>query len=207
MERVRKAASQEIELYEKEIYPVQDRILSLIKGREDFYLNGEKALARFYFQHRLSEGLDFFLRVNKLDSIDTLRSVKRADVYARDLAGLLAHQFDVVNPWDDEAYERLLTINTLGISGFVLMQEEIPAEELTAFIDTLKSTAELEVKKIESQVEREIEEIIIMNLWDFPAELRSINPFSIPVLRRRLKRMALPQRKALERRLALADAK
>ncbi|MCD6311536.1 MAG: nucleotidyl transferase AbiEii/AbiGii toxin family protein, partial [Elusimicrobia bacterium] len=39
----------------------QDRVLKLLSGKaDDFYLAGGTSLAKFYFQHRLSDDLDFF---------------------------------------------------------------------------------------------------------------------------------------------------
>ena len=34
-------------------------------------------------------------------------------------------------------------------------------------------------------------------LWDFPRERRTINKYSVPILRRRLKKLPLPERMAL----------
>ena len=42
---------------------VQDKVLSLLAEKiDDFYLGGGTALAKFYFQHRTSDDLDFFTR-------------------------------------------------------------------------------------------------------------------------------------------------
>ncbi len=38
-------------------------------------------------------------------------------------------------------------------------------------------------------------------LWDFPRERRTINEYSIPVLRQRLKKLPLPEKMALEKAL------
>jgi len=59
---LKKATFDEVELYQKIIYPAQDRILRAV-GEEfgdAFYLTGGTALSRFYFGHRLSEDLDLF---------------------------------------------------------------------------------------------------------------------------------------------------
>lgn len=48
--------------YEDIIYPLQDKIFSVIeKSRTPFYLTGGTALSRFYFNHRYSDDLDFFV--------------------------------------------------------------------------------------------------------------------------------------------------
>ena len=99
------------------------------------------------------------------------------------------------------AYEQLLTINTQGISGMALLTQPIAEQELMTFIDVLKKETENEVKKKERIAMNEIEQIIAMNLWDFPREFRTINPQSIPVLKRRLHKLPFPKRNVLERLL------
>lgn len=48
--------------YFNKLYPFQDEILQIIAEIEnDFYLTGGTVLGRFYFHHRLSDDLDFFL--------------------------------------------------------------------------------------------------------------------------------------------------
>ena len=52
--------------YRNTLYPLQDRILSLIAPLPvDFYLTGGTALSRAYLHHRYSDDLDFF--VNRQD--------------------------------------------------------------------------------------------------------------------------------------------
>ncbi|MFH2004008.1 MAG: nucleotidyl transferase AbiEii/AbiGii toxin family protein [Bacteroidota bacterium] len=47
--------------YNKNLYPLQDRILALIdSAKTGFYLTGGTALSRFYLHHRYSDDLDFF---------------------------------------------------------------------------------------------------------------------------------------------------
>ncbi len=69
---------------------------------------------------------------------------------------------------------------------------------MTDFVELLKVETEKEVKKKEQIAIKEIDKIIAMNLWDFPPEFRNINKHSIPVLKRRLKKMNLPKRNVLE---------
>lgn len=48
--------------YFNKLYPFQDEGLKIIADvKNDFYLTGGTALGRFYFQHRFSDDLDFFL--------------------------------------------------------------------------------------------------------------------------------------------------
>lgn len=48
--------------YEETLYPLQDKVLALIdSAATPFYLTGGTALSRFYYRHRYSEDLDFFV--------------------------------------------------------------------------------------------------------------------------------------------------
>jgi hypothetical protein len=48
--------------YSKNLYPLQDGILNIVKElRLPFYLTGGTALSRYYFSHRYSEDLDLFV--------------------------------------------------------------------------------------------------------------------------------------------------
>lgn len=285
---LRNATQQELDFYHTRLYPLQDSIFSLLKGQQDIYLTGGTTLTRFYFSHRLSEDLDFFIKVASNDTLEIIDDEKRADIYAKDLAGKLSRIYNIVNErysdtfsrfyvqaddislkidfvreynhlgeliqqaegfyinnledigaakitaFEDRCeikdivdlfyltqsiplprlfeladlkrapvdYENLLTINTQGITGAALMYQEIPAQDLTDFIVTLKNLAEVEVKKKEQQALTQIDEIIKMSLWDFPDELKNINSYSIPVLKRRLNKMPLPQRNVLKKLLS-----
>lgn len=230
------ALSNEVDFHYKKLYPLQDQVLALLSNRPELYLTGGTALARFYFQHRLSEDLDIFVKIKPEDSLEMIELEKRADRYAKNLANKLARQFKITNEFytdtfakfvvrqDDVAmkidfvqeynhigellpqsngfqlaYEHLLTINTMGISGSVLLLSDISLDELTEFIDQLRMATEAEIKKKEAVATNSIEDLIWVNLWDFPHERRTINEYSIPVLKRRLKKLPLPERRALEK--------
>ena len=64
------ATPEEIEFYEKVLYPAQDKILNAIGEvfGDAFYLTGGTALSRFYFHHRLSEDLDLFTETENMNS-------------------------------------------------------------------------------------------------------------------------------------------
>jgi predicted nucleotidyltransferase component of viral defense system len=62
------ATSEKTEFYEKILYPVQDKIFSLIQS-EKFYLTGGTCLSRFYYNHRYSDDLDFFF-MGQEDGLD-----------------------------------------------------------------------------------------------------------------------------------------
>ena len=51
--------------YNDTLYPIQDKVLGIIqKSNSPFYLTGGTALSRFYFNHRYSDDLDFFVNQN-----------------------------------------------------------------------------------------------------------------------------------------------
>jgi predicted nucleotidyltransferase component of viral defense system len=99
------------------------------------------------------------------------------------------------------AYEQLLTINAQGISGRALLTQDLDEVDFSRFVDHLKSKTEAEIKKKERITLENLPDVINRLLWDFPREERNINPYSIPVLRRRLNRLPLPSRSVLEREL------
>ena len=52
--------------YRESLYPMQDKILSILRNcGSPFYLTGETALSRGYYQHRFSDDLDFFVNGSK----------------------------------------------------------------------------------------------------------------------------------------------
>ncbi len=109
------ATEQELRLYKKNIYPLQDFVCSLLADNKDIYLTGGTALTRFYFQHRLSEDLDFFIRVGENDTLETIDLQKRTDTYAKDLAGKLMRKFDIADEWHSDTYSRFY-VNTDVVS-------------------------------------------------------------------------------------------
>ncbi|SNZ15528.1 nucleotidyl transferase AbiEii/AbiGii toxin family protein [Hydrogenobacter hydrogenophilus] len=57
----RVANQEELRKYKEEIVPFQNMLFSALAPLEDnIYLTGGTALARFYYEHRISEDLDFF---------------------------------------------------------------------------------------------------------------------------------------------------
>ncbi|MBC6472843.1 MAG: nucleotidyl transferase AbiEii/AbiGii toxin family protein [Hormoscilla sp. GM102CHS1] len=64
------ATTEELEFYDSELYPLQDRVFEIASVYEDnIYLTGGTALSRFHYQHRLSEDLDFFTTTDDLNLI------------------------------------------------------------------------------------------------------------------------------------------
>ncbi len=79
----RLATPQEIDFYTNQLYPLQDRVFKVAEIYGDrIYLTGGTALSRFYFQHRLSEDLDFFTTSEDLTLIirDLIRRLEELEI-------------------------------------------------------------------------------------------------------------------------------
>ena len=96
-------------------------------------------------------------------------------------------------------YEELLTLNTEGISGRALVCQDIDLCDIKHFLQNLKEETERQIKKKEEIALNNINKIAERMLWDFPRYERNFNKFSQPVLKRRLKTLPLPERRAIER--------
>lgn len=271
----RQATTEELGFYRNIFYPLQDKLFEVASLYGDkIYLTGGTALARFYFDHRLSDDLDFFTPTDDLKMIANDMRLRLIDAgYIVEVSSLeiyfarffvvqddvklkveFAKEFNLfnslvktdknifVNSLDDiggnkimafedratikdvidlyyitqqiswerlfeitctkrvpVAYENLLTFNVEGIIGQALVTRELSSEKLTTFITELKAEVEDEVKKKESLKTETVGNWVPGLLWDFPPEKRTINQYSIPVLRRRLKKLSLPERRALEK--------
>lgn len=274
----RQATTDDLDFYQNVLYPLQDQVFAIARVYEqNLYLTGGTALARFHFQHRLSEDLDFFTTTDDLKVIaNDLRlrlieagytiEVEKLDLYfARfyiiqpnaTLKVEFAKEFNLVDPlqqtkvgiylnsledigankitaFEDRAaikdiidlyyitqqlpftrlfeladrkripiaYEELLALNTMGITGQALLTKAVSATTLNAFVAELVTATEDEVKKKELIRTNNLEPLVRRLLWEFPPERRTINPFSIPVLRQRLATLPLPDRHALAKQLA-----
>jgi len=66
----RQATTAELEFYDTELYPLQNKVFEIASVYEDrIYLTGGTALSRFHYQHRLSEDLYFFTITDDLNLI------------------------------------------------------------------------------------------------------------------------------------------
>jgi hypothetical protein len=104
------------------------------------------------------------------------------------------------------AYATLLSIHTVGISGRALLAKPIDDADLGHFVEKLTTRAEVEVKKKVASLETQIDQLLDRLLWDFPGDARTVDAYSLPVLRRRVRHLPLPERLALEPILATATA-
>jgi predicted nucleotidyltransferase component of viral defense system len=274
----RKATLEELQFYQQKLYPLQDQVFATgaLYG-DQLYLTGGTALARFYFHHRLSEDVDFFVLTDDLKQLVNdlsarlhqqggLIEIEKLEVYfariylvtdqislkiefAREfnlLGDLVQTAYGIfVNSLEDlgankitafedraqikdildlyyltrqipleqlfiladhkrvpVAYENLLTINTTGISGQALLTIDLNEQDIMDFVNELKLKTEAEIKKKEQEALEHLQQIVIKLLWDFPRERRSINKYSIPVLKQRLSQLRLPERVALQKVLA-----
>lgn len=219
----RQATTAEIDYYQQVLYPLQDEVFAIARVYEqNLYLTGGTALARFHFQHRLSEDLDFFTTTDDLKLIaNDLRlrlinagynvEVEKLEVYfARfylvqsdtTLKIEFAKEFNLVDPlqqteagiyvnsledigankltaFEDRAaikdivdlyyvtqrlpfarlfeladqkrvpiaYEELLALNTMGITGQAWLTKPIPTSALATSVNELVAETAAEIKK------------------------------------------------------------
>ncbi len=72
---IRQATIEEKEYYENRLYPLMDKVLAIMDS-EKFYLTGGTCLARYYYNHRYSDDLDFFFLGKQFD-----KSIYESEVY------------------------------------------------------------------------------------------------------------------------------
>lgn len=95
---IRQATTEEVEFYDKILYPFQDQVFQLIQD-ERVYLSGGTCLSRFYYYHRFSDGLDFFF--------DGYRHPKEEfDIVVRDIANRISDRFDIEMTINGEYFKR-----------------------------------------------------------------------------------------------------
>ncbi|MGH7727332.1 MAG: nucleotidyl transferase AbiEii/AbiGii toxin family protein [Vulcanimicrobiaceae bacterium] len=104
------------------------------------------------------------------------------------------------------AYDALQNILAQPITGSALLVREVNESEYERFLEGVRTALTAEVKKKASAARRRIRAIVRDVLWDTPAESRTINARTLPILRRRLSQLALPERIALGERLASFEA-
>lgn len=141
----RQATTAELAFYTQTLYPLQDAVFEVASLYGDkLYLTGGTALARFYFNHRLSEDLDFFTTTDDLKLIANdlrLRLLERGFVVQVDKLEVyfarlyveiedvslkidFAKEFNLVDPLQPTAQG--IYINSL---------EDLGANKITAFED------------------------------------------------------------------------
>jgi predicted nucleotidyltransferase component of viral defense system len=141
----RQATAAELAFYTQTLYPLQDAVFEVAALYGDkLYLTGGTALARFYFNHRLSEALDFFTTTDDLKLIANdlrLRLLERGFVVQMDKLEVyfarfyvqvenvslkidFAKEFNLVDP---------LQLTTQGI--YINSLEDLGANKITAFED------------------------------------------------------------------------
>lgn len=99
-------------------------------------------------------------------------------------------------------YDVLLNIHQNGIQGKALLKENINAFELQDFVEYMEVQTEYEVNNITNELmsnKQEVDFLIKCLLWDFPSEDRYINQSSMPILKRRIQKISLPQRRVIEK--------
>lgn len=99
-QNIRVVSDEERQLYEQQLYPLQDQVCRLV-GTEGLYLSGGTALSRVYFQHRYSDDLDFFFNGSRFDQnhfvVEVQQSVQR-----------IAEQYQVESLISGDYFRRIL---------------------------------------------------------------------------------------------------
>ena len=94
------AAQKDIDFYVSKFYPLQDLILDCF-DTDYFYLTGEPALSRFYYNHRYSDDLDFFFDGFKYSS-------EKFDIHFRRIAYSIEQLVDNIEiPIENEFFKRI----------------------------------------------------------------------------------------------------
>jgi hypothetical protein len=155
----------------------------LVKTGNGIYINnlediGANKISAFEDRAEMKDIIDLYFITQKLswDELFRIADTKRVPV----------------------AYENLLTINVEGISGKVLTLTDIDESVLAAFVHELKAQTEAQIKKKERAAMNNLSKIVEKLLWDFPREDRKLDQYSKPVLKRRMKQLSLPEKRALE---------
>ncbi|MFN3481290.1 MAG: nucleotidyl transferase AbiEii/AbiGii toxin family protein, partial [Thermodesulfovibrionales bacterium] len=131
------------EYYEKVLYPLQDKAISVFKD-SPFYLTGGTLLSRVYYRHRYSEDLDYFLndhpdfqllaerQIEKLLSVfDTVKVAMAYERFYRILVSQERLKIELVN--DVPAHIGELTEDPHF--GLIDSKENILTNKITAVID------------------------------------------------------------------------
>jgi len=162
----------------------------------DYPLEKPKAVRNFYVDTinniAVNKIVAFEDRAELKDLVDLYFLVKDGGINLEDILEL-ADRKRVPVP-----YEELLAINSIGLTGSVLLLKEVEAKDLENFLEELKRTLEKNVKKKVQESKKKMREIIQSLLWDHPFKEREITPKTIPLLKRRAKKLPLPERLALK---------
>lgn len=103
------------------------------------------------------------------------------------------------------AYADLQNLLNQPLTGISLIKQPITSDEFDGFLATLRSEIAYEIKKKVSASSQNIPALISSLLWDTPVESRIVSDQTKPVLARRLSRLPLPARLALEHFLSRPD--
>ena len=178
------------------------RLFVSLKGREklkidlvaDYPLEKPKAVRNFYVDTitniAVNKIVAFKDRAELKDLVDLYYIVKEGKINLEEILEL-ADRKRVPVP-----YEGLLAINSVGLTGSVLLLKEVEAKNLENFLEELREVLEENIKKKVQEAKERIEEIVRDLLWDFPFEERKLSKETLPVLRRRIQKLSYPERVA-----------
>jgi predicted nucleotidyltransferase component of viral defense system len=145
---LRQATEEEQSFYEEALYPLQDKVLSLLQT-DRFYLSGGTALSRWHYNHRYSDDLDFFFRGDAFPK-------EEFPVYFRDVIARLAASFAVEAAIDGDYFKRIFITDNNTSLKIEFIYENYPhcGEYLTSSNFLIDSSENIAVNKITAVQDR-----------------------------------------------------
>ncbi len=151
--------------YTNQLYPLQDRILSLFSQKElSFYLTGGTALSRAYLHHRYSDDLDFFLNNSPDFRKQTSHAVEAIKQSCNEVEIALA----------DENFLRLflvedaITLKVEFINDVSFHAGEIISTPLYYRTDNIENILSNKISALSRNEEKDIADILYLSMnYDF----------------------------------------
>jgi len=163
----------------------------------DYPLEKLKAVRNFYIDTitniAVNKIVAFEDRAELKDLVDLYYIVKEGEIDLEEILEL-ADRKRIPVP-----HEELLAINSIGLTGSVLLLRRMEAKNFENFLEELREILQENVKRKVQEAEERIEEIVRDLLWDFPFEDRKLSKKTLPVLRRRIQKLSYPERIALSK--------
>ena len=137
---------------------------------------------------------------NKVSAVEDRFEIKDAlDLYFLERRMPLAEMFaDAEHKRVPLAYEALAYLREREFTGNALLQHDLDGSDFEAFLARLRIEIESAIQKKTDSATAEIGSLVASLLWDTPREARVVSSTTLPVLRRRMARLPLPQRLALD---------
>lgn len=145
---LRQATKREQSFFEDKLYPLQDKVLTLLQT-DRLYLSGGTALSRWHYDHRYSDDLDYFFRG------DAFPKEEFPIVYREIIARLAAH-FQVESVIDGDYFKRIFIVDNDISLKIEFIYENYPhcGEYLKSHDCLIDSSRNIAVNKITAVQDR-----------------------------------------------------